>query len=166
VFSAFGIGFSDISHVHMAEIAPPGSAGAARARLLEQARRGMSIEGFDLDACVLEWSLLTALPDGLCRAPLPAGPLDPPVGSWLELRAIRPIVKSALGASGCSERQRAASQATRRGRESLPVYAFESLRPGDWGSGPCLVEEAYFTTRVPPQWRFNLSDNGDLFVRR
>ncbi len=166
VFSAFGIGFSDIRHVHLAQLRGAGSIDAAKATLLEQARRGMMIEGLDLADCVQEWALLDVSAEGFAREPLPDASRDPGDGRWLELRVTRPIVKIALGGNGCVERHRVPPLATRPGRECLPVHAFEALRPGDWGSGPCLVEEAYFTTRVLPQWRFMISDNGDLFLRR
>jgi N-methylhydantoinase A/oxoprolinase/acetone carboxylase beta subunit len=54
----------------------------------------------------------------------------------------------------------------RPGRNDLPIFKLENLKAGDWFEGPCLVEEEFFTTHVKKGWRFSISDNGDVFLRR
>lgn len=168
VFSAFGISFSDIRHTHLAPLGPgDGGLDAARAALLEQARRGMLAEGFDDAGCTHAWSVLTPNGAGYSRRPLSGADERPNREGWLELQAVRPIEKIRLASSVCVERTRAEPAGERRGRHHpLPVYRLEELAHGAWGAGPCLVEEAFFTTYVKDGWRFTVSDNGDLFLRR
>lgn len=168
VFSAFGISFSDIRHTHLEPLADAGGGlAAARAALVEQARRGMLAEGFDLDACRLDWSLLSPHGDGHRAGPLDEAAADGPgEGRWLALHAVRPIERIRLGPPAITARAAAAPSGERAGSQTLPLYRLESLTPGDHGAGPCLVEEDFFTTRVKPGWRFTVSDNGDLFLSR
>src|SRR3546814_8750985 len=59
VFSAFGLGFSDIAHQYDASLASNDAAGLKKAHddLLQRARRGMYGEGIDLDDCELTTTL-------------------------------------------------------------------------------------------------------------
>ncbi|NYZ16119.1 hydantoinase/oxoprolinase family protein [Azospirillum sp. RWY-5-1] len=168
VFSAFGISFSDIRHTHLEPLAEAGGGlEPARAELLEQARRGMLAEGFALDACRLDWSVLTPDDGGHRSAPLDEAAADAPgAGRWLALSVVRPIDRIALGPAEVTEGTRAEPSGERRGSETLPLYRLENLAPGEHGAGPCLVEEAFFTTRVKAGWRFTVSGNGDLFLTR
>ncbi len=174
VFCAYGIGFSDIQHSYLTALAGGGDAvEQARAELIEQARRGMLAEGFELDGCQLEFDLLTGQGDVYQRTALNgktpdlSGALGKTLkaGGWMELRATRAIEKQALNGVDMSEKQPAKAAST-RGAQAQPVYTLESLKPGDWADGPCLVEEAYFTTQIRPGWRFVITAAGDILVRR
>ena len=61
MFSAFGIGFSDIadSFVEVLNGTDAAAIQTAADELLKQARRGMKAEGFDLDNCELSAALVT-----------------------------------------------------------------------------------------------------------
>ena len=84
----------------------------------------------------------------------------------MELRVRKPIDRIRLAGAGFDEKRKATPEGTRQGRDSLPLFRLENLAPGDWFKGPCLVEEAFFTAHVRPGWRFVVSGNGDLFLRR
>lgn len=144
VFSAFGITFSDIQHLHTARMT-----GDAREELTELARRGMFAEGFDIKDCDMTFEDVAT--DN---------------GAFLNLTVTRPIAKPVLTETGCTEKSKATASGVREGRSSLPIYRLEDLSPGDWAEGPCLVEEAFFTAHVKDRWRFVISDNGDVFLRR
>ena len=66
VFSAFGIGFSDISHQYNVPLPEVSDAAleTARRTLLERASRGMYAEGFALADCRTAFTLQATLPDG------------------------------------------------------------------------------------------------------
>lgn len=168
VFSAYGIAFSDIEHSYMAELARDSDGALARAKadLAEQARRGMLAEGFDLAECRLDYAVLTKNGSGYTRAKL-NGQLDRAnIETWLELRVTKPIEKIALGGTASGETRKAKPSGIRKGTSDLPLFRLEELAPGDWHDGPCLVEEAFFTTHVRQGWRSVVSGNGDLFLKR
>ncbi|MBX3491344.1 MAG: hydantoinase/oxoprolinase family protein [Parvibaculum sp.] len=171
VFSAYGIGFSDIEHSYMAEISRStgdDALGRARADLTEQARRGMLAEGFALSECTLDYALLKKNGSGYVRSAL-NGALDGVnAEAWMELRVRKPIEKIALAGADFAEKRKAKPEGTRGnpGAEALPLFRLENLAPGDWYEGPSLVEEAFFTAHVKPGWRFVVSGNGDLLLSR
>lgn len=168
VFSAYGIAFSDIEHSYMAELVPgrDNAVETAKDELAEQARRGMLAEGFDLAECRLDYAVLTKNGAGYTRAKLNGRHDGANTESWLELRVTKPIDKIALGDAACEEKREAKPAGIRKGTSDLPLFRLEDLAPGDWGAGPCLVEEAFFTTHVRDGWRFAVSGNGDLLLRR
>lgn len=168
VFSAYGIAFSDIEHSYMAELVAgrDDAVEAAKADLAEQARRGMLAEGFDLAECRLDYAVLTKNGAGYTRAKLNGRHDGANTESWLELRVTKPIEKIALGAPAAEEKREAKPAGIRKGTSDLPLYRLEDLAPGDFGAGPCLVEEAFFTTHVREGWRFAVSGNGDLLLRK
>lgn len=168
VFSAYGITFSDIQHSYVAELAHDEDDALPRARgeLVEQARRGMLAEGFALTECELDFSLVTKNGAGYVRKALNGSYDRANTESWLELQVKKPIEKIKLGGTACTDRRKATADGVRTGRTELPIFRLENLSPGDWSEGPCLVEEEFFTTHVKKGWRFSISDNGDVFLRR
>jgi len=50
--------------------------------------------------------------------------------------------------------------------EALPLFRYEDLNPGQWGNGPAVVEDEYFTCMVPESWRFLINDNRDLVLSK
>jgi N-methylhydantoinase A/oxoprolinase/acetone carboxylase beta subunit len=169
VFSAYGISFSDIEHSYMVELSRAGddALGRARTDLAEQGRRGMLAEGFALSECTLDYTLLTKNGSGYVRSHL-NGPLDGVnAEAWMELRVKKPIDRIPLAGTGFDEKRKAEPESARETRgAALPLFRLENLAPGDWFEGPCLVEEAFFTAHVKPGWRFVVSGNGDLLLRR
>jgi N-methylhydantoinase A/oxoprolinase/acetone carboxylase beta subunit len=168
VFSAYGISFSDIQHSYIAELAHDADGALAHAKedLLEQARRGMLAEGFGLAECNIDYSLLTRNGSGYVRKALNGSYDRANSECWLELQVTKPIEKIKLAGRSVEERRKATADGLREGRNKLPIFRLENLSPGDWFDGPCLVEEEFFTTHVKQGWRFSISDNGDVFLRR
>jgi N-methylhydantoinase A len=61
----------------------------------------------------------------------------------------------------------AESAGTRRlrldGKErQVPLYTVEQQTSGASADGPAVLEEAFFTCRVDPGWRFEINDAGDI----
>ena len=168
VFSAFGIGFSDIAHEYEAPLASADAAGlkAARELLMERARRGMFAEGFELADCDLETQLQAGeelLPlNGDVLPKLPAG-----VRVTLVLKATRPIARATLSGRFGGQRAAAKAAGTRRVKGAeLPLYRVEDLAGGAQASGPCVLEEAFFTSRIDAGWRFEINESGDILLSR
>ena len=177
VFSAFGLGFSDIAHVYEASLATPDAAGleAALASLTAKARRGMFGEGFDLSQCQIRTSLQVIadgsersleLKDGRLPADLPAS-----AQLVLSLEAARPIAQPTLSGDFEGPRREARASGKRRvltatGVFDLPLYRVEDLQAGAHATGPAVLEEAFFTCRVDAGWTFRINRAGDILLER
>lgn len=173
VFSAFGIGFSDIAHRFEAPLASNDAAGLAACRelLYQRARRGMFAEGANLEECRIEETLcvgdgkdqrLVGLKDGKLPADLPAkGRVS------LSLQAVKPISHASLSGSfgaGGKEAVSAGKRATLAG--DLPLYRVEEQLAGASAAGPAVLEEAFFTCRIERGWRFEINQSGDILLSR
>lgn len=163
VFSAFGIGFSNIQHAYAAPF--EGKRALVEAELLAQAARGMTAEGFALDECALKWSLLVEEGDGARRLPADAAlPLG--TRATLSLEVERPIARPVRPMSAPASASLVMARERRAAFGDMPVHRLRELAPGDSGLGPCLVEDPYFTSWVRPGWRFFVTAAGDLLLTR
>jgi N-methylhydantoinase A/oxoprolinase/acetone carboxylase beta subunit len=171
VFSAFGLGFSDIAHEYELHLARNDDAALqqALATLRERAERGMFAEGFELKDCVIETRLQVddrLLP--LDGGHLPAGlPKDRPLTAVL--KATRPIARAQLNGGFGETRKPAVAQGQRRliagGKPvALPLYRVEAQSGGVQAQGPCVLEEAFFTGRIDAGWRFEINEAGDILL--
>ena len=178
VFSAFGIGFSDIGQNYEASLASLDAAAVAvvTGTLLASARRDMFAEGFNLDECELHWNLVLTGADPHSEHPWAPG-LPLPSGAHagqavLRLRAVRVIHHAHIDSGAGTTSPAAVSTATRTldvpglGEVSLPVYRIEEQPAGASGEGPCILEEAYFTGRIDAGWRFEIRANRDSVLTR
>lgn len=161
VFSAYGILFSDLRHIYSAQA--NGDLDAVRRDLTEQARRGMLAEGFYLAECELVFSRLSRTEAGLVRSDDLAAARD---GDTIELSVKRSMDKAALAAPEIPKGPSATPVEVREGFERLPVCRLEDMAPGTRGAGPAIIEEAFFTARIPAGWRFATSAGGDIFLER
>ena len=81
---------------------------------------------------------------------------------------LAPLPHVALGEGGDIETSPAKAEGTRllrdgRGAQAeTPVYALANQAPGARGSGPAVIEGAFFTMRVPEGWQFDTTAAGDL----
>ncbi|HKY91068.1 MAG TPA: hydantoinase/oxoprolinase family protein, partial [Nevskiaceae bacterium] len=178
VFSAFGLGFSDIAHIYEAPLASGDAASLERAHrtLLEKARRGMFGEGFDLADCRIQLSL-TAGVDGKERvialesAGLPRD-LPPQARLALTLEVAKPIPRPSLSgdfeAAGRSAAKAAGTRSVLVGaeRRDVPLYRVEDQSAGAHAAGPAVLEEAYFTSRIDPGWSFSINTAGDILLEK
>jgi len=179
VFSAFGIGFSDIAHSYEQRLAKSSDSDLKElmTSMTLRARRDMFAEGFDLADCSVSRSLTysksgkdktvalgkrAALPKGL------NGAKDVRVG----LNVVRPITHFPLNKTGKLADRKPKAVGKRRGLladgsfADMPLYQLDALKPGDTGSGPALIEESYFTCRVLDGWSFKVNENKDNIINR
>jgi N-methylhydantoinase A/oxoprolinase/acetone carboxylase beta subunit len=151
---------------------------AAYGELVLKASRDMFAEGAGKGQYAVEARLFASFSDGreevatLSEPPvLPSG-FNEATTLELEFAAVKPLRNAGTGASGFPERGSAKAGGLRKiltrsnGRIDVPVYRLADLAPGDCASGPGILEEDYFTCRLPEGWRFVISDVGDIMFTR
>ncbi len=90
----------------------------------------------------------------------------------VSLRVVKVIDHPAMVMGTDAGASDAAPSTTRRvylgaaGWRDLPVFRIEAQRPGARGEGPAIVEESFFTCRVPQGWRFEFNASRDIVLRR
>jgi N-methylhydantoinase A len=177
VFSAFGIGFSDIGHEFSAVLGSDDAAGLAACRelLLERARRGMFAEGASLDACVISETLNVASVAGEQSLSIEGGGLPQflPAGAQLSLTltAVKPVPHASLNGSFGQSEVAAVTTSTRNVlaggcRTDLPLYRVEEQPPGAVADGPAVLEESFFTCRIDAGWSFEINDARDILLAK
>jgi N-methylhydantoinase A len=175
VFSAYGIGFSDISQHYEAPLSTVDEAGEVVERLRQRARRDMFAEGVDLDACVESFRLVIARGEDEALVEL-ADPGDAArlvregdVAS-LELSLVSALPHVVIGGDGTVGESDAVAAGSRSvldgaaGSADLPVYELVDQPPGAHARGPAVIEGPFFTMRVPGGWRFQTTAAGDLLL--
>lgn len=186
VFSAYGIGFSDVGHSFTRQLVDAQTATLtdAMAELTAQAERTMFGEGAQPGDYRLEWTLEEALADGGTRAhvldsgTIPAGlRVGEGAALHLMLTAVKPMARARMsgrfGDRMASKGQQAITHGTREvlldgKRQALPLVRVEDQPQGAGVSlqGPAVLEEAYFTGRVDPGWTLYINAAGDIFLTR
>lgn len=178
VFSAYGIGFSDITRhyempLYMSQQDPEVVVKGTVDELTERARRDMFGEGVDLDGCDVTYRLVSA--DGSSielDSTKIVGPWNPTPAS-LELSLVSPLPHIALSdraetapfaAKPAGSRAVLDTQNLPARRVEVPVYTIETLAPGATAAGPAIVEGSFFTMKVPVDWTFVSTELGDLLL--
>jgi N-methylhydantoinase A/oxoprolinase/acetone carboxylase beta subunit len=176
VFSAYGVGFSDVGHEFSAPL--PGNdaqdLGNVRALLLENATRSMFAEGITLSECEIRQTL-TVSNDAhersldLSHDEIPEGIVD---GSRLSLTLVvtKPTPRPQLTGSFANRaRLRAAHSSHRtimldRKLSEVPLYRVKDLAAGSGAPGPAVLEDDFFTCRIDPAWQFEINDGRDILL--
>jgi len=175
VFSAFGIGFSDLGQRYEQPLPAVDDATISDVadRLLALGARDMFAEGVDASVCTPRFRLTVEHEDSERVIELDdpheaTTYLSPGDRASLELLLLAPLPHVALGQGGDIEASPAQAEGTRvlrdgrGGQAETPVYALASQRPGARGSGPAVIEGPFFTMRVPTGWQFDTTAAGDL----
>jgi N-methylhydantoinase A/oxoprolinase/acetone carboxylase beta subunit len=176
VFSAYGIGFSDIAHDYEAPLDEPTPAALAQvtAALTLRAERGMYAEGFTLDQCVVDRRLKVSV-DGVDTSyPLTGNdlPTDLPrhgrrfVVVTARKSISQPHVTGRFGAGADAETTARRQVLVNGDPTSLPLYQVERLHAGATAVGPAVLEDPFFTCLIDRGWRFELNDSGDILLTR
>ncbi|PCI52602.1 MAG: hydantoinase [Alphaproteobacteria bacterium] len=173
VFSAFGIGFSDIASSYSLRLASldATSLKQAVADVKNLAVTGMRSEGFEIEECTLECRLIIADGEGedihdidLNSPTCSAVSKD---GALLEITATKPIGHYTLEDHVNGAVQKAEPTGQREGLFGrLPIFTIEDLKSGDTGQGPAILEEEFFTCSIPEGWAFNISSNQDVLLTK
>lgn len=177
VFSAFGIGFSDIGHTYEIALAEVNQEQltAALEELNARARRGMFAEGFKLEDCERTTTLIVRDGDresrrALTGTTLPTD-LDRKARVRVSLNVVRPIRHMQLAGRFGSGTTAAASKAKRKvllekDTQALPLYRIEDQQGAVTAEGPAVLEEAFYTCRLDRHWRFEMNLSGDILLTR
>jgi N-methylhydantoinase A len=175
VFSAFGIGFSDLSQVYEQPLpdADPATISAVAERLLAAGARDLYAEGVDPGQCTARFRLTVERGDTETVIDL-ADPQDAAAHlrhserASLELALVAPLPHVTLGQAddiALSPAEADGKRLLRDGRgghTEVPVYTLLSQPPGAQASGPAVIEGPFFTMRVPAGWQFATTVAGDL----
>jgi N-methylhydantoinase A len=179
VFSAYGIGFSDIAHsyeVRLTEATQSAMKETLKAMTL-RAERDMFAEGFDLADCSVSSDLVfekggkeSSVSLGK-RGVLPKG-LKNAEDMRIQMSVVRPIEHFPMKKVGKLPNRKPRAVGMRQGLQSdgnvvdLPLYQLEKMKAGDAGEGPALIEESYFTCRILEGWSFKVNENKDIVIHR
>jgi N-methylhydantoinase A/oxoprolinase/acetone carboxylase beta subunit len=177
VFSAFGIGFSDIAQTYEANVAGMDAEefGASKAALLARATRDMFQEGHEIDECRLEWHVVLEDAEGQLTSEIPYLDSDPQPGTrehntMLTLTARFELPHASIRRAESMAKRAAVGTSTRNVRsavdqvDEVPVFELERQTAGASAAGPAIVEGPYFTARVPHGWTFDVTVSGDLML--
>jgi len=186
VFSAFGIGFSDISQTYEYPLTEAGAETLAEAirELRLRGARDMYAEGVEAGDCAesLRLRIEHGVIDGRAGgdtvidlsavddfAAVTAHLGDADVAS-LELSLLAPLPHVVTGGGRDIAAQAVAPSGARvvRGRTGhavqLPVFTLLDQPCGAQGAGPAVIEGPFFTMRLPEGWQFQITAAGDLLL--
>lgn len=177
VFSAYGIGFSDLSHHYRVPLAEVQARGEEQviAEMRSRASRDMFGEGIEAG----DWNEkleVSGSKDGqLSRQPYASGQLSTLsaglVDSALQLTATHTLAHLSLQTAAdvtAAPAQSTGEASVNLNGESvkLPVYSLKTAAAGASGDGPALFRDDYLTCLVRAGWSFKVSANGDLIVEK
>ncbi|HEY0940023.1 MAG TPA: hydantoinase/oxoprolinase family protein [Steroidobacter sp.] len=177
VFSAFGVGFSDIAHQYEAPLSSLDADEFERcyASLIERARRGMAAENAELDQCRVSVTLRSTSDGEERLIPLQEPKLPPGLSAKarhsLAIEAVKPIAHATLNGYFGKSRVRAVSHAVRKvrfedGWRDVPLYRVKEQPSGACADGPAVLEEEFFTCRIERNWGFEINAAGDVLLSR
>ena len=177
VFSAFGIGFSNIGRSYEGAVAGTDAAAfeSHRTMLLARAERDMFQEGYPLDECTLQWTVERENERGEHEDAVPYDPanLPEPVpghAMLLRLEIAAALPQASIPRDAPVTAVVAVSHQTRPVRsgaervDDVPVHRLADLAPGATAAGPAIVEGPFFTARVLDGWTFRVTAAGDLLL--
>lgn len=174
VFSAFGIGFSNIAHAYQLSVQQDSSTdvGTVHAQLQERARRDMYGEGVDPAQCSQVFALWGALDGVVAETPIKNGKLPNVPGivdPRLSLSCVYSLPVFALEEDdGTSRGPVPASGAIEIRIDEIaarvPVIDDAGLQPGLSATGPALVRGNYLTCYLKRGWRLRVSRNNDYIL--
>jgi len=170
VFSAYGIGFSDVTQQYEHVLSSNDQTGLNEKRSLALARAES-----DMD-CRVELTLEvqrgteirahTVASDGALPVALEAGDVV-----RLKVTAIKPMPMACLAQDGLAGTHPASVSGKRSvlfegGVRELPVIRLEEQSTGAEATGPMVLEEAYLTGKVGEGWHFKLTASRDIVLTR
>jgi N-methylhydantoinase A/oxoprolinase/acetone carboxylase beta subunit len=178
VFSAYGIGFSDLAHqyrVPAADVAARGS-DQVLAELSTRAARDMFGEGVEAGAWQEAVEVWGTAGGREVRRPFGGGDIAH-LGAGLDDVGLQLTATHALRHLSLEPAQdhlpavtasATGSASVNLGGEAavLPVYSLKTAPPGLGGQGPALFRDDYLTCPVKTGWSFRVAANGDLILER
>ncbi len=180
VFSAYGIGSCDVSQRYAVALRDlsPATITTTLADLKTKAARDMFAEGYSEGSYTLEARLVADFGDGKVEAlsldgsKLPDDSFKTAKAVELELKALKSLREGSEGSGHFTPKDKAEAHNWRNvlirdhGHTDVPVYRLADLAEGAHATGPAILEEDFFTCRVPEGWQFVISAAGDILLTR
>ncbi|TNE64990.1 MAG: hydantoinase/oxoprolinase family protein [Rhodobacteraceae bacterium] len=179
VFSAYGIGSCNVSQNYAVDLAEHTSEALKSTldSLRQKAARDMFAEGFEEGSYAVSARLVAQSGDRetvheLNRSESFPAEMAGADAVELELSAVKSLRKGEAKQVAVLRKAAAKADGTRnvlvpeQGRVDLPVYRLNTMQPGDFAAGPAILEEDYFTARIPAGWTFTVSEAGDVILDR
>lgn len=173
VFSAFGIGFSNVAHEYQTPVTQVTDVGAVTGEMLARARRDMYGEGLDPQECRYETSLWNAKEGVVQEHPLKNGALTIKPGANDQRITVRATFKlptfnlladTPLPARHAVPVGKEEVQIGKSESETVNVFAETSLVPGDQFKGLALVRGDYLTCLLKRGWNARVTSNNDYLL--
>lgn len=177
VFSAYGIGFSDLAHRYRVPAAEVAALGVDRvlAELRARAARDMYGEGVEAGGwqeLVEVWGTAAGRE---VRRPFTGGDVAD-LGAGLDDVGLQLTATHALRHLQLAPPRALAAVAATGGGTArvnldgepaqLPIHSLQAAAPGMAGQGPALFRDHYLTCPVRAGWSFRVTANGDLILER
>lgn len=176
VFSAHGIGFSDIAHMSELKLLSNDEAAltAVMADLNARVSRDMFSEGFEFSECELQAWLRVNGEEMPMDVTVPV--LSDAIGANDEvivgLRAVKAVNRAELPEKVEVEKHDARIDSHRvlmntdGSTQDLPLIKTEDQTPGASGVGPAVIEEEFWTCKVEAGWSYEFTVNGDVLFKK
>ncbi len=178
VFSAYGIGECDISQNYAVTIHEITESKLKEAieSLTRKASRDMYAEGFAEGNYELRTRLLATV-DGkeishyMTDEKIPAA-FKKAEHVEVDLKAVKVLRTGRDSQVKCKKGEKASLNSNRtlltkgKGLVEVPVYNLNQMNTGNYGVGPAIIEEDFFTCRVLDGWDFVISDAGDILLNK
>ena len=170
VFSAYGVGFSNISQSYQIQVSEDSLVTKCET-LIARARRDMFAEGVDISDCSLDFSLVDMTTTSEINRWSFGESLPAISRPSLQLRLV--VTKETQRLKFIDENDHSFPIEKTAGerivlingaRKTIPVYKYLDLDAGASGEGLCIIEHEYFTARIDDGWRFRMSANRDLLL--
>jgi N-methylhydantoinase A/oxoprolinase/acetone carboxylase beta subunit len=172
VFSAFGIGFSNLAHEYQVPLNGTATLSQLKPDLLSRAQRDMYGEGVEPKECEFEFGLWQvrdghAVEKAIRGNALPKIPEE--VDARLSLRAVYALpsfslVKDKKGPGTAAARSGSATIRINGKAEEVAAYLDSDLKPGKRLNGPALIRGDYMTCLVKKGWSVRITPNDDFLL--
>jgi N-methylhydantoinase A len=172
VFSAFGIGFSNLAHEYQVPLNGTATLAQIKPDLLSRARRDMYGEGVEPAQCAFEFGLWQVV-DGHAVEKALGGSTLPKIASGADARVSLRAVFALPNFTMVKDKKLAASPAARNGSatiriggkaEEVPTYLDSDLKAGKRLGGPALIRGDYMTCLVKKGWTVRVTPNDDFLL--
>ncbi|WP_424193608.1 hydantoinase/oxoprolinase family protein [Ampullimonas aquatilis] len=179
VFSAYGIGECDISQLYSSTVYGLNDANLQSTvdELKIKALRDMYAEGFSEGQYEVRIRLVAnqggnELSQALTSATSVPAQFKNLESVDVELAAVKVLRKTSDGHAKFEKKNLSVPSGKRNllvkgmGRVDVPVYRLNDMKSGDYGVGPAIIEEDFFTCRVLANWNYVISDAGDILLNK
>ena len=169
VFSAFGIGFSNLAHEYSQPVPADGKLEQIQAEMLRRAQRDMEGEGVAIADCEFLFHSWTEADGVIVERAIEKGDRNTKV-TQIGLRAVYRLPVFNLKADKVlkGSQPKVVGQAelkVDKGKPAqTPVFGAEDLTPGTAANGPALIRGDYLTCLIRAGWGLRVSPNNDLII--